>query len=225
MIQMSHVGVRMQSLSMMVPVHIFNYGANVSLQGWRYKNLMVQMPSNGYVMVQMLLVGMSWCKCSLVGMSWCKCPLVGMPWCKCPLVGMPWCKCSFGYAMNVNARVGMQWMQMLWCRYNLFKNSLYFQNETSSTLETKTFSKLDLLFLKSHLLFDLRFPKNWWSLLEISEWGHWLGNLMTWLKRFIFTIWLSIRGGTFSRPFSRKMNSLKIKYLKKRFNFFNLWIW
>ena len=38
---------------------------------------------------------------------------------------------------------------------------------------------------------------------------------MIWLKRFIFTIWLSKRGGTFSRTFSRKMNSLKIKHLKK----------
>ena len=42
---------------------------------------------------------------------------------------------------------------------------------------------------------------------------------MTWLKRFIFTIWLSKRGGTFQRPFSEKMNSLKIKHLK-RIHFF-----
>ena len=38
---------------------------------------------------------------------------------------------------------------------------------------------------------------------------------MIWLKRFIFTIWLSKRGGTFQRSFFRKMNSLKIKHLKK----------
>ena len=38
---------------------------------------------------------------------------------------------------------------------------------------------------------------------------------MIWLKIFIFTIWFSKRGGTFSRPFSGKMNSLKIKHLKK----------
>ena len=59
MMQMSYAGVQMQSLSMMVPVHIFNRDANVSLQRWRCKNLMVQMPSNRYVMMQMLLVGMS----------------------------------------------------------------------------------------------------------------------------------------------------------------------
>ena len=129
MMQMSHARVQMQSLSMMVPAHIFNRDANVSLQRWRCKNLVVQMSSNGYVMMQMLLVGMSWCKCTLVGMPWCKCPFVGMPWCKCPLVGMSWCK------------------------YKLFKNFLYFQNEASSVPETKIFSKLDLLFMKSHLPF------------------------------------------------------------------------
>ena len=59
MMQMSHAGVQMQSLSMMVPAHIFNCDANVSLQRWRCKNLVVQMPSNGYVMMQMLFVGMS----------------------------------------------------------------------------------------------------------------------------------------------------------------------
>ena len=53
MMQMSHAGVQMQSLSMMVPAHIFNHDANVSLQRWRCKNLVVQMSSNGYVMMQM----------------------------------------------------------------------------------------------------------------------------------------------------------------------------
>ena len=67
-------------------------------------------------------------------------------------------------------------MQMLWCKHNLFKNSLCFQIEASSAPETKIFSKLDLLFLKSHLLFDLRLLKIfWWSLLENLRMGHWLG--------------------------------------------------
>ena len=35
-----------------------NHDANVSLQRWR-------------------------CKCLLMGMSWCKCPFIRMPWCKC----------------------------------------------------------------------------------------------------------------------------------------------
>ena len=58
MMQMSHARVQMQSLAMMVPAHIFNRDANVSLQRWRCKNLVVQMSSNGYVMMQMLLVSM-----------------------------------------------------------------------------------------------------------------------------------------------------------------------
>ena len=56
------------------------------------QNLVVQMPSNGYVMTQMLLVGMSRCEC----------PLVGMSWCKCTIVGMPWYKCTLRYVMNAN---------------------------------------------------------------------------------------------------------------------------
>ena len=36
--QMPHAGVQMQSLSMMVPVHIFNRDANVPLQVWNDAN-------------------------------------------------------------------------------------------------------------------------------------------------------------------------------------------
>ena len=59
MMRMSHAMVQMQRLSMMVPAHVFTRDANVSLQRWRCKNRVVQMPSNGYVMMQMLFVGMS----------------------------------------------------------------------------------------------------------------------------------------------------------------------
>ena len=66
---------------------------------------------------------------------------------------------------------GYVMMQMFWCKHKSFKNSLYFQNEASSALETKIFSRLDLLLPKSHLFFLLKAPKKWWSLLEIFEWG------------------------------------------------------
>ena len=127
-----------------------NCNANVFSKRWRCKDLMVQMPSNGHVMMQMLLVGMSWCQCSLVGMSWCECLLGSMPWCKCsysachdanvPLVHAMmrmsiWvcneCECPL---------VGIPWHGMLWCKHNSFKNSFYFQNEASTTPETKIFS-------------------------------------------------------------------------------------
>ena len=58
MMQMSHAGVQIGSLSMMVPAHIFNRDAHVSLQRWRCKCLAVQMSFNGYVMMQV-----SFCAC------------------------------------------------------------------------------------------------------------------------------------------------------------------
>ena len=216
---MSYAGMKMQSLFMMMPAHIFNRDARVFLQGWGCKFLVVQVPSNGHVMKQMLFVGMSWCKCPIgacydanarLGMQWMqmshweyammRMSLWCMLWCECPLVGMSWCKCSCRYAMNANVLmvhammrmfpwcmpwcecslgstpwcecllgsmpwrecplVGMQWMPMpvwvcneckcplagmpwhgmLWCKHNLFKNSFYFQNEASTTPETKIFS-------------------------------------------------------------------------------------
>ena len=64
MMQTSHAGVQMESLSMMVSAHIFNCDANVSLQGWRCKNLVVQMPPCRYAMMQMLPWVCNECECS-----------------------------------------------------------------------------------------------------------------------------------------------------------------
>ena len=119
-------------------------------------------------MMQMSYAGMK-----IWNVLWCKCFLMGMSWCKCNLVGMQWYRCPFRYAMNANA--------LLWVYHDtnalmqtrfIQKIPFIFQNETSSAPETKIFSKLDLLFLKSHLPFDLRLPKNWWSLLENLRMGH-----------------------------------------------------
>ena len=122
-----------------------NHDANVSLQRWRCKNLMVQMSSCGYAMM------------------W-------MPPCGYVMLQMFPCR----YAMMRMSHWEYAMMRIFWCKHNLFKNSLYFQNEAFSAPETKIFSKLDLLFMKSHLPFDLRVPKNWWSLLENLWMGHWL---------------------------------------------------
>ena len=113
-----------------------------------------------------------------------------------------------GYAMT----------RMLWCKHNLFKNFPYFQNEASTTPETKIFSKLGLLFLKNHLPFDLRLPKKKLVItVRKSLNGAPTWNLMIWLKRFIFTIWLSKMVARFQGLFLffGKMNSLKIKHFKK----------
>ena len=116
----------------------------------------------------------------------------------------------------------MMWMS-IWCKHNLFKNSFYFQNEASTTPEIKIFSKLDLL--KSYLPFDLRLPKKLVITIRKSLNGALTWNLMIWLKRFIFTIWLSKKGQCSSKAFFlKKMNSLKIKHLKK-IHFCCSWIW
>ena len=148
-----------------------------------------------------------------------------MSWYKCLLGSMPWCKCSCSACHDANVHlgvcheckcplVGISWHGMLWCKHNLFKNSFYFQNEASTTPEIKIFSKLDLLFLKSHLLFYLRLLKNWWLLLEILEWGIDLESDDR-AQRFIFTIWLSTRGGTFQRLFLEKWILWKSSILKR----------
>ena len=128
---MSHAGVQMRSLSMMVPTHIFK--------------------------------------------PWCKCLLVGMPWCKCPLVGMPWCECFD--ANTIYSKI-----------------PFVFKIKASSAPKTKIFSNLDLLFLEkstSIFFFYLRLPKKLVITVRKSSNGALTWNLMIWLKRFIFTIWLS----------------------------------
>ena len=106
------------------------------------------------------------CKCLLESMPWCECPLGSMSWRECPLVGMQWMQMPpCGYIMT----------RMLWCKHNLFKNSLYFQNKASSAPKTKIFSKLDLLFMKSHLLFDFRLSKKLVITVRNLRMGHWLG--------------------------------------------------
>ena len=62
---------------------------------------------------------MSWCKCPLLSMPWYECPLRTMPWYECPydanvpFMGMSWMRMPVcRYVMNVNARLGMQWMPM-----------------------------------------------------------------------------------------------------------------
>ena len=97
------------------------------------KNLVVQMPSNGYVMMQMLLVGMSWCKCTLVVMQWCRCPLMGMPWCECPFVGMQWRECL---------PVGISWHKCFDANTLYSKIPFIFKTRLSQRLKPKCFQNL-----------------------------------------------------------------------------------
>ena len=154
---------------------------------------MIRMPPCGYVMMQMPP-----CRYAMMRMSLCRYVMMQMPPYGCVMMRMSAWECAM--------------MRMFWCKHNLFKNSRYFQNKTSSAPETKIFSKLDLLFLKNHLLFDLRLLKNWWTVRNLRI-GHlleiwWFGS-----KDLFSQIWLS--NGMFPRPFSGKTNSLKIKHFKK----------
>ena len=73
--------------------------------------------------------------------------------------------------MNANALLWVNHDTNALMQTQIIQNSLYFQNEASSALEIKVFSKLDLLFLKSHLLFNLRLPKKLMITVRISEWN------------------------------------------------------
>ena len=126
---------------------------------------MMRMPLCRYVMMRMSAYGYVMMRMSACGYVIMQMPLVGMSWCECPFGCMQWCKCPCWYVM----------MQMLWRKHNLFKNSLCFQNQGFlSAWNQKYFQILICYFSKSHLLilssfFDLKLPKNWWSLLEIFE--------------------------------------------------------
>ena len=131
---------------------------------------------------------------------WCTCLLSKMQmqfsWCRCPFVGMPWCKC---FDANII----------------YLKIFLYFQIKASSAPETKIFSKLDLLFLKSHLLFDLRLSKKLVITVRQSSNRALTWNLMIWLKRFIFTIWFNKVMARFKGLFLEKWILWKSSILKR----------
>ena len=111
----------------------------------------------------MLLVGMSWCKCTFVGMQWCRCPLMGMPWCECPFVSMQWRECP---------PVGISWHKCFDVNTLYSKIPFIFKTRLPQHLKPKCFQNLIYYSWKVIFFFYLRLQKkNWWSLLEISEWG------------------------------------------------------
>ena len=72
---------------------------------------MMRMSTCGYVMMQMFM----WVCHDVnvyVGMSCCKCLLGSMPWCRCSCSACHDANAPCKDAMNANARLGMQWMQM-----------------------------------------------------------------------------------------------------------------
>ena len=137
-----------------------------------WEYVMMRMFPQEYVVMQMFT-----CRCIMMQMSLYRHAMMQMPPCE--------------YTMP----------RMLWCKHNLFKNSLYFQNEASTTPETTIFSRLDLLFMKSHLPFDLRLPKKLVITVRNLRMGYrfeiwWSGS-----KDLFSQFGWAKRDGTFSRPF------------------------
>ena len=108
-----------------------------------------------------------WCKCLLTEMK-----MPNVLWCKCFLMGMSWCKCLFRYAMNANAPLWVYHDANALIRTQFIQKFLLFSKRGFHNAWNQNIFKLNLLFLKSHLPFDLRLPKNWWSLLENLRMGH-----------------------------------------------------
>ena len=103
----------------------------------------MQMSPREHAMMQ---ISFWWC--AMTRMShWC------MLWCECTLVGVQWCECLFGDAMNVNAHLGMQWMQMPLCKYIMTQNAL---------VQTR--------FIQKFLLFSKRGFHNAWNQNILKTW-------------------------------------------------------
>ena len=120
--------------------------------------------------------------------------------------------------------MGISWHECFDANIIYSKNSLYFQNEASSAPEIKIFSKLDLLFPKSHLLFDLRLPKKLMITLEISELDIDLESDDLAQKDYFHNLVQQRRWHIFKAFFFEKWILWKSSTLK-RFICFSLWIW
>ena len=90
-----------------------------------------------------------------------------------------------------------------------------FKTRLPQRLKSKYFPKLDLLFMKSHLSFDLRLPKNWWLLLENLRMGHLLEIWWSGSKDLFSQSSGAKRGGTLSRPFLERWILWKSSILKR----------
>ena len=132
MMQMSHVMVRMQHLSMMVPVHVFTYDANVSLQRWR-------------------------CECLLMDMSWCTCPFgyVMMRMSSCRYVMM---QMSMWVYNDANVLLGMQWCKCFDADIIHSKIPFIFKTRLPQRLKPNIF-KTWFIILEKSSSFWLKAPK------------------------------------------------------------------
>ena len=203
------------------------------MQGWRYEVYSWWRQCTYSNCDANVFLCMLWCECPLGSMLWCECPLVGMlwwecllgsmlmmrmplwwcammlmshwcmPWCEYPLgvfhdvnvhVGMSWCKCSCRYVMTRNALVQTQFIQ----KFLLFSKRYFFSAWNQNILKTR------FIIHEKSSSFWLKAPKKMVITVKKSLNGAFTWNLMIWLKRLIFTIWLSKEMARFQGLFLEK---------------------
>ena len=132
---------------------------------------------------------------------------------------------SCRYAMNANAPLWVYHDTECFGANTIYSNIPFiFKTRLPQRLKPKYF-QTQFIIPKKSSSFWLKAPKKLVITIRKSLNGALTWNLMIWLKRFIFTIWLSKKGQCSSKAlFLKKMNSLKIKHLKK-IHFCCSWIW
>ena len=121
--------------------------------------------------------------------SWC------MPWCECPLVGVPWHECFD--ANTIYSKI-----------HFIFKTRL------PQRLKPKYF-QTQFIILEKSSSFWLKAPKKLVITVRKSPNGAFTWNLMIWIKRLIFAIWLSKEMVHFQGPFLEKWIIWKSSILKR----------
>ena len=120
----------------------------------------------------------------------------------------------------------MTWMFMYVCheanvlmQTQFIQKFLLFSKRGFHNAWTQNIFTLDLLFMKSHLPFDLGLPKNWWSLLENLRMGRLLEIWWSSSKDLFSQFWLDKRGGTFPRSLFLEKWIIWKSSISKRFIF------
>ena len=159
MMQMSHVGIKMPSLFMTMLVHAFKLWCKCLIT-----KMEKRMSSNGYVMMQMF-----WYKCPFwvyndaSALLWV-CRDVNVPMVHVMMRMTAWeyvmaWMSSYRYAMNANAPLWVYHATNALMQTQFIQKFPLFSKRGFLNTWNQNIFKLNLSFLKSHLLFDLRLPK------------------------------------------------------------------
>ena len=137
----------------------------------------------------------------------------------CAMMRMPlwWCnerECPLGYAMNANVLLWVYHDTNALMQTQFIQKFLLFSKRGFHNAWNQKILKTWFIIHEKSSSFWLKAPKKLVIIVRKSLNGAFTWNLMIWLKRLISTIWLSKEMTHFQGLFE-KMNSLKIKHLKK----------